>query len=744
MKFLLTILIILHISISDNFAKSYFISATDGDDKFTGLAPIPQSNNTGPFLTLARAIRIAQPGDTVFVRSGVYHENMKFKKSGSAKAPIVLQNYPYEYPTITSGSNAHTPVMEMSHVAYIQVAGLNFMDSNASCKPLLVKNSRHCLISKCSFSNNKSFAAIHLSEQSSFNEISQCFFKDNGTGRREWDTHIYLDRCGSNNHIRNNKFTQSSHSLNLTERGVWCSRTSDTKISGNTFRFLTKIALSIGIEKNEPKESVPGGNVIENNDFTQNTGICCLIRYASNTMVTGCRFFHNNAHYTLTIQGDVAKDNVIEKNQFRENGSIDKEYSDHISLWSCGAGNIIRDNDIFGTPDSSSLKIIKGYTAINVQKTSSVLIENNHIYNLNYPATIDKRDYNPVWIKTAEQGGRAGHGIWLDGVDIEVTDAVIRNNRIHHLGASAISVSRAVQSLIQGNECSFNGAWGISVNGRHNIIEQNTTFKNGWMHGGCSGINVHGRSRGNIVRKNASFYNRQGRAGEVGCDWWDDGNGIIADQGADSTWIYNNICYGNEGAGVAITASSDCFILNNTIVQNGYCEFAGFKAGLAVISTPEANRFSRRETIIGNILSDNAFCQLAIAETADHSHIMHHNLYFRGRRSTSKILVHYRDEQISWQERDFNNIKDFQQYWREKGDKLNTSGSLDVNPKFVCGSESPESPADLVPRLTSPVRMASLVLCQWLQDDFFSMVRSCEEKWDMGALMVKDDNRRQK
>ena len=74
MKILVTFIILLNVSIIINFAKCYFISTTDSDDRFNGLATLCQSNNIGPFLTPARAIRVIQPGDTVFVWSDVCHE----------------------------------------------------------------------------------------------------------------------------------------------------------------------------------------------------------------------------------------------------------------------------------------------------------------------------------------------------------------------------------------------------------------------------------------------------------------------------------------------------------------------------------------------------------------------------------------------------------------------------------------------------------------------------------------------
>jgi len=735
-KHIINLLVTILLFVRLLFSSTYYISETGGNDLYNGLFPEYGLEYDGPFKTIEKAASLVQPGDTVAIRNGQYHEQVYISTSGEALKPIVFTNFPGESPVITATSWNGSYAFNLDSVANIFITGLEFSNSPEDRKAILFDNSHQCLISNCTFKNNGGSAAVHLKNGSSFNEIAGCYFEDNGNTERIWDSHLFLQSCGGLNRIKRNTFTQSTSGKNLTDRGVWCDRTSNTLISQNVFTRLEKLALFAGIivEDYIVGENIPGNNIISDNEFFNNSGTSCLLSHTDSTFITGCTFFDNRGEYTLSIDGAHSTDNLIDNNTFYENWSPVAERSDQISMWNAGPGNKITNNEIYGKPEESDFQIIKSYTAINIRNTPLFKIENNVIYDINYPATVDKSVYNSNWIKFPVEGGRAGHGIYIDGDEIPVTGAEILNNHVYHVGASAISLVNAENCFIADNTCNQNGAWGISVLGCNNIIENNETGENGWMHGGCSGINIHGNSPGNIVRRNLSYNNHQGTAGEVGFDWWDDGNGIIADQGADSTWIYNNICFGNQGAGIALTASSYCYVLNNTIFGNGFCEHAGNKAGLAVVPTIESVKDATHETIIGNIIINNAYYQMIIADIANDSHLMHHNLYNNGPDTETEAIIHYRDEEIPTYLRDFKTIKDFQNYWVNKSNPVNSMGSLNTDPMLVNGGNKPDSAADVCLLATSPARKASVTMSSWFQNDFFASERPMYGMWDMGAV----------
>ena len=81
-------------------AKTYYV-ATNGNN-----------NNAGtidkPFQTIQQAAKIAQSGDTVAIRGGVYRESVNPANSGTADAPITFKPYQNEKVTI-SGTRELTP-----------------------------------------------------------------------------------------------------------------------------------------------------------------------------------------------------------------------------------------------------------------------------------------------------------------------------------------------------------------------------------------------------------------------------------------------------------------------------------------------------------------------------------------------------------------------------------------------------------------------------------------------------------
>jgi hypothetical protein len=73
-----------------------FVDVNRGDDDAAG-------TEQAPWKTLAHALRNLAPGDTLYLRGGVYYEKVFLSRSGTEEAPITIAGYPGELAVLDGG-----------------------------------------------------------------------------------------------------------------------------------------------------------------------------------------------------------------------------------------------------------------------------------------------------------------------------------------------------------------------------------------------------------------------------------------------------------------------------------------------------------------------------------------------------------------------------------------------------------------------------------------------------------------
>ena len=73
-----------------------FVDAARGNDTNVG-------SERAPWRTLAHATRRLQPGDTLYLRGGTFHEQVSLTRSGTSNAPITIASFPGELAVIDGG-----------------------------------------------------------------------------------------------------------------------------------------------------------------------------------------------------------------------------------------------------------------------------------------------------------------------------------------------------------------------------------------------------------------------------------------------------------------------------------------------------------------------------------------------------------------------------------------------------------------------------------------------------------------
>src|SRR5262245_44059898 len=99
-----------------------FYVATNGGDSLPG-------SPSAPWRTIQHAANSVSPGDTVFVRGGIYRERVTFNTAGTADNPVTFQNFPDENPVV-DGTGLPIPKMdyatglfEFTNSSYLVVQG---------------------------------------------------------------------------------------------------------------------------------------------------------------------------------------------------------------------------------------------------------------------------------------------------------------------------------------------------------------------------------------------------------------------------------------------------------------------------------------------------------------------------------------------------------------------------------------------------------------------------------------------
>lgn len=105
MRFTALLILILFLFIGTTHATTYYVSST-GNDANTGTLTLP-------WKTVTHAATIAQAGDIVYVKAGLYAEAAIFSNSGSSGKPILFQGYKNtpgdEPPLLVNNADPHKP-----------------------------------------------------------------------------------------------------------------------------------------------------------------------------------------------------------------------------------------------------------------------------------------------------------------------------------------------------------------------------------------------------------------------------------------------------------------------------------------------------------------------------------------------------------------------------------------------------------------------------------------------------------
>ena len=112
------------VAVSAATTGTYYVDP-NGDDSASG-------SQTQPWRTVQHAASLAKPGDTVLVSAGVYREQIKLSRSGTARQRIVFKNAGRPVPVIDGDGLAignWGALVALSNVSYIHMEGFEIRNS---------------------------------------------------------------------------------------------------------------------------------------------------------------------------------------------------------------------------------------------------------------------------------------------------------------------------------------------------------------------------------------------------------------------------------------------------------------------------------------------------------------------------------------------------------------------------------------------------------------------------------------
>lgn len=140
-----TLLILFVLSISQAIGQTNYYVSVGGNDSNSG-------SFASPWSTIQHAANSVSPGDTVFIRTGTYHEKLELNISGSSTAPIVFSNYANETVIVDAVNESFVDgygILTIHQKSNIDIVGLSFHNGG----PHL--NNSGIIIDECSNINVK-------------------------------------------------------------------------------------------------------------------------------------------------------------------------------------------------------------------------------------------------------------------------------------------------------------------------------------------------------------------------------------------------------------------------------------------------------------------------------------------------------------------------------------------------------------------------------------------------------------
>lgn len=285
--------------------KTYYV-ATIGNDSNPGSQSLP-------FRTISRGVTVLKPGDTLFIRGGLYAEAIHDIPSGTSwGAPVTVAAYPGEAVTVKPGATGW-PLVYLYNRSYIVMDRLIFDGSTTSSDMegiFLDTNTHHIRIQNGEVKNSPG-SGLFVDNTSHHNEFLNMTIHDNGVS--DFDHGFYIE--GANNLVEDSDiYRNSGWGVHIYSGGIAGVANSNVIRNNRIYDNARVGGRGAGIIL-----SSGNWNLVYNNIVWGNTG-GIQIGYGT---PTGTEVYNNtlygNRNYGIKLHGDgtnsIVKNNILYQNE---------------------------------------------------------------------------------------------------------------------------------------------------------------------------------------------------------------------------------------------------------------------------------------------------------------------------------------------------------------------------------------------------------------------------------------------
>lgn len=375
--------------------KTYYVSTT-GNDKWPG-------TKQKPFATFLYAMYKLKPGDTLYIRGGVYTEQMKIPKrtSGTASKYITICSMPGEQAIIDGTNQEDATLVNVYSASYLKISDLELRNAkgDGSCGLLVNAESHHLIISNnrihdidISPGGNKSCAnPLALFGESPKTAINNIFIYNNKIYDCEtgWSEAMSIAGNVKDINVINNTVSRIGNiGICFAGNYGYCSKASvdfprNCLVYNNTVtECVSSIATSYGIYVDGGQKITIDKNTVQNCSGGIEIGAeekPVKASYSTSNITIKNNTISDNVKHAITIGGYTEDLGWVKKvkivNNICKNNGINRSI---VELSKCDG--ITLSGNVFSNDNGNAAIIHTGFTA---QYTKNIRFSDNTFYNGN-------------------------------------------------------------------------------------------------------------------------------------------------------------------------------------------------------------------------------------------------------------------------------------------------------------------------------------------------------------------------